>query len=158
MRARPPGIRPRVGIPPPLLFVPAIVLGQILGGRVPIPMPLDPHASNTLGVLTGAIAIGLIALAVCAMAQTGQQPAPLKPTPELITTGLFRISRNPIYLAFGLGQAALGCFSLNPWPVILTPVSLGLVYLAAVRPEEAYLERAFGNNYRRYRQRVRRWI
>ena len=77
---------------------------------------------------------------------------------ELVTSGLFRISRNPIYLAMVilLVGVAVSLGSLTPWLVI--PVFIFIITRNIITLEEAMLQEAFGPAYAEYRARVRRWI
>lgn len=76
---------------------------------------------------------------------------------ELVTTGLFAMSRNPVFA--GMLTMAAGLVAALPSP---TMIACAVVFWAAcqmqVRVEEAFLEQAFGDEYRNYRRRVRRWI
>ena len=63
-----------------------------------------------------------------------------------------------MYLGMGLLQAGLGVLLSNAWIVVLVPVSWLVIYLIAIRHEEAYLERKFGASYASYKASVRRWL
>lgn len=90
--------------------------------------------------------------------RAGQPSLPGAPTTALVTTGPFRWSRNPNYLGAILAGIG-GALALDsPW-LILAALVAGLVLeLWMIRPEERYLEEAFGEAYRRYRRQTRRWI
>ena len=73
-------------------------------------------------------------------------------------TGPYRFTRNPMYL-----QMVIACFGFaialwNGWIALLTPVCAYVLQTFAIKPEEAYLERKFGQSYLDYKQRVRRWF
>ena len=108
-------------------------------------------------IVLGAI-LGLGLWSVVLFRRSGQDENPWKPTPQLVERGPFRISRNPMYLQMVLvclgAAVALG----NVWIALLTPVGGWVLQRLAILPEEAYLERKFGADYRSYRSRVRRWI
>jgi protein-S-isoprenylcysteine O-methyltransferase Ste14 len=90
--------------------------------------------------------------------KTGQDPTPWKPTTEIISTGIYRFTRNPMYVGLALVQTGLAVAMANLWLVALLPVVLAVVYATAIRHEEAYLERKFGEAYLDYKRSVRRWI
>jgi protein-S-isoprenylcysteine O-methyltransferase Ste14 len=92
------------------------------------------------------------------MRRTRQDPDPRKPTPELIVGGPFRRSRNPIYVGMASIQAGIGLALGNGWILLLLPPTLAVLQRAVVAPEEAYLDRKFGDTYRAYRASVRRWL
>ena len=110
-----------------------------------------PVAKRELG-------IGLMAGAFGLFRRTGQDPKPWESTPEIISTGIYRFTRNPMYVSMGLLQAGLGVAFANGWVVLLVPVVWGVIYAIAIRHEEAYLERKFGSRYTDYKKSVRRWL
>ena len=81
-----------------------------------------------------------------------------KPTRALVTTGIHGWSRNPIYLGMFLVYGGIGLAVRSPWILILAlPLALTIRYGVVAR-EEAYLQRRFGDAYRDYKARVRRWL
>jgi protein-S-isoprenylcysteine O-methyltransferase Ste14 len=81
-----------------------------------------------------------------------------KPTRALVTTGIHGWSRNPIYLGMFLVYGGIGTAVRSPWILILAlPIEITIRYGVVAR-EEAYLERRFGDAYRDYKARVRRWL
>jgi protein-S-isoprenylcysteine O-methyltransferase Ste14 len=89
---------------------------------------------------------------------TGQDPKPWESTPQIISTGIYRFTRNPMYVGMALLQLSIGIGLGNGWIVVLLPVVLLLIYVIAIRHEEIYLERKFGEGYTRYKGSVRRWL
>ena len=76
----------------------------------------------------------------------------------LVTTGIHGWSRNPIYLGMFLIYAGIGTAAQNLWILILlVPLAIAMRYGVVAR-EETYLEKLFGEAYRDYKIRVRRWI
>jgi protein-S-isoprenylcysteine O-methyltransferase Ste14 len=149
----------KVGFPPPLVF-----LGLTLSG-VAVQRWLRPLALPTpypLGVLMGAaIAAGGIALVLSArllFLRTGQHPAPWRPSPELLSQGIYRYTRNPMYVGISLFQLGLGIALGNGWIVAFAPLALSIIHFLAVRPEEAYLSEKFGAPYQRYTTTTRRYL
>ena len=80
-----------------------------------------------------------------------------KPT-TLMTTGPYAFSRNPMYVAWTLIYLAVTLLLNTGWLVILFPVSLLIIHFYDVRREERFLEQKFGEEYRQYRARVRRYL
>jgi protein-S-isoprenylcysteine O-methyltransferase Ste14 len=72
--------------------------------------------------------------------------------------GIYRISRNPMYLGAVLAFAGFGLARHWTWLIVLTPVMAAAIQRLAIVREEAYLERRFGAAYLDYKSRVRRWI
>ncbi len=75
-----------------------------------------------------------------------------------LTDGVFQWTRNPIYLGVWIALAGIGfAFTLDWLMILIAPASV-IVNIAAVRPEESYLEQKFGQAYRNYRRRVPRYV
>jgi protein-S-isoprenylcysteine O-methyltransferase Ste14 len=148
-----------VRFPPPFVYVIAIVTGIGLHAFA-APLELGLPLAARLGAAGVLAAAGLALLAAAAghFKRSGQDPKPWKVTPEIISTGIYGITRNPMYVSMGLLQFSIGVGLANGWVVVFVPVVLGIVYAIAVRHEEAYLEAKFGDAYRQYKSSVRRWI
>ncbi len=150
--------RAKVGFPPPVIYVLAVTLGIVVHQLTPISIDLAWATRIAVGVPLVAAGLYFAAGAVRKFRATGQDERPWTPTPSLIVDGIYRSSRNPMYVAMGLWQAAFGVLLSNGWILIFLPVSFLAVYLIAVRPEENYLRGKFGPEYAQYQQRVRRWL
>ena len=149
----------RVFFPPPLVFLIFIALGVLLQRAVrPLTIPAGRILSITGGVVLIAVAAWLFVSALVMFRRTGQHPRPWKPTPELIPNGPYRFSRNPMYVAMTLFVLGLGIALNNLWVSIFAPLSLLVVHFIAVLPEEHYLAGKFGEDYRGYIARVRRYL
>ncbi len=149
-----------VRLPPPIAFLLCVVLGIVIHAFVlPWPLAMPRGALRiAIGVLVGLAGVVCVGLAFTHFKRTGQNPKPWKSTPEIIAEGIYRHTRNPMYLGLALIQVGLGVGLGNLWVVTAVAVSLVTVYLTAVRPEEAYLEEKFGQGYLDYKARVRRWL
>lgn len=148
-----------VRFPPPLVYLLAVLVGGVLHVFVaPLPIGLSPGSRIGLGLIVAAAGIALAGAALGLFRRTGQNPEPWKSTPEIISTGIYRYTRNPMYVGMALVQAGIGIGWGNAWILAFVPVVLAIVYAIAVRHEEAYLERKFGATYTTYKASVRRWI
>lgn len=145
---------------PPLLYFFAIVGGVVLERL----LPLGDADSNVIpsGTFVGTLAI-IAGFAVFAAAMRGFSRAETNvpttmPTTAIVTCGVYRFSRNPIYLGMTLFYLGLSFVLQNVYMLILlVPVLLVMRYGVIAR-EEAYLERKFGEDYLSYKQKVRRWL
>lgn len=81
-----------------------------------------------------------------------------RPTTALVVSGIFKWSRNPIYLSFGLLHLSVVFWTLSFWLVLGLVVSLLVVDRVVIRREESYMEQKFGTAYTNYKSGVRRWI
>lgn len=148
-----------VRLPPPLVYLLAVLAGVLLH-LIVYPLRLDLALGLRIGLAVAAAlpGIGLVGAALGLFRRTGQDPKPWASTPEIISTGVYRFTRNPMYIGITLVQAAIGIGTANGWILALAPVSLVIVYFIAVRHEEAYLEGKFGAEYIEYTKTVRRWL
>jgi protein-S-isoprenylcysteine O-methyltransferase Ste14 len=148
-----------VRVPPPLVFLGMTLLGAALHLYLkPLPLPLGDIVRWLVAGICGLAGIGLMGGAIGLFKRTKQEPEPWKPSPEIIDTGVYGYTRNPMYVAMTALQIAIGVALGYAWVVILAPVSLTVVYVTAVRHEEAYLEQKFGEPYVAYKGSVRRWL
>ena len=146
-------------IPPPFYFVAAMLLAVLLSAFVPLPIPWLPEGissflGNSLMILPGVLAI--FSQRQLRLAKTGQLPG--APVVALVTTGPYSLSRNPIYLAWAIFQLGLGIWLRNAWLVVLLVPAIFIVNVLAIIPEERFLQDKFGQSFRDYQSRVRRWL
>jgi protein-S-isoprenylcysteine O-methyltransferase Ste14 len=146
---------------PPAVPLLTVVAGLLIEIRWPIAtgITINPVLRYVIGAgMISAAIIGLGVWSVTIMRRSGQSENPWKPTTSVIDYGPFRITRNPMYL-----QMVLVCFGFsivfaNVWIAILTPFCALVLDRLVIQYEEEYLERKFGEHYREYKARVRRWI
>jgi protein-S-isoprenylcysteine O-methyltransferase Ste14 len=81
-----------------------------------------------------------------------------KPTNDIATSGLYSVSRNPLYIGMILLNIGIGCIVNSLWIFLLSAGLAATLQKGVIEPEEAYLERKFGAKYLRYKAKVRRWI
>jgi protein-S-isoprenylcysteine O-methyltransferase Ste14 len=148
---------------PPLLFLGALLLGFVSDHLLPLPFPIA--RAGLLHWASAAIAGCLILIGIAVFAASirnfSSAATPVqgtKPTRVLVTTGIHGWSRNPIYLGMFLVYAGVGIAVRSPWILILAAPLAIIMRYGVVAREEAYLERRFGDTYRDYKARVRRWI
>lgn len=100
----------------------------------------------------------IIVQAKAELARHDQPSEPSAPTQRVVTSGAFKYSRNPLYMGLVVALIGLAAALDKPWLLLLTPVAMLITAQVLVAPEERYLEAKFGDEYRRYKQRVRRWL
>lgn len=148
---------PGVRFPPPLMVVPCWAVAYTLHQFWPLALPPSIWL-QIAGIVLIAIGLGLIVVIGLRFRKARTHIEPWKPSTALVTTGLFSFSRNPIYLAFCIITAGVGLLVNSLWVVISAlPVAL-LIQVLVISKEEAYLENQFGDAYRAYKNRVRRWF
>ena len=150
-----------VRVPPPILAIVTIVTGYVLDRFIPIFSSYDlptPARYWIGGIVVAASGLILGVWPVIQFRDSGQDITPWTATPEIVVKGPYRFTRNPMYLMMLLVCIGFAILLSDPWILVLTPVCAWLLYRLAIRPEEAYLEQEFGDSYRVYKKRVRRWI
>lgn len=151
---------PGVHFPPPALFVVAIGIG--CGIEMVFPLPL-----TSLIPIPGRPLIGWIAIAVGApmllwalttFRRSRTAVYPNQPASQIVCTGPYCFSRNPMYVALTCINFGVAMLADNLWMLLMLPIVLWFLTVFVIRREEAYLTEAFGEEYTTYLQRVRRWI
>jgi len=142
---------------PPLIF--AVVLGLELFCRTLVRVDLSPHLTFRVAGSILAIVAGTTALsAALAMRRAGTNINPARPALAIVTTGPYRFTRNPMYLALCLLNLGIGLLLCDLIPVFLTLGLVLVLHYGVILREERYLERKFGAAYISYKARVRRWL
>ena len=148
---------PGVLVFPPLLFGSMLAIGILLHWFQPVPL-LRPLVARLFGlgllILSGVLARS----AERAMKRAGTNIRPDQPTLAIVTDGPFRWTRNPLYLALLCALAGFGWLLDSAWMLLLVPVLALLLDRLVIVREEARLLAQFGDDYRAYCRRVRRWF
>lgn len=141
---------------PPLLYLLVLVLGITVSNSFPIVQPLAGQMPvGTLLVFAGTL---IVVLAARQLNKHNTTINPSGATTAIVDGGIFRLSRNPMYLSFTLMYIGISML-LTAWfnGVLLIPLLL-LVQEGIIKREERYLLRKFGDRYAAYRASVRRWF
>jgi protein-S-isoprenylcysteine O-methyltransferase Ste14 len=151
---------PGVIVFPPLIPLSVLVVGIIL--NFVVPSNLLNHVPRQVRIVVGIVAfvvgLGMVIGANRIFRRIGTNVRPSQPTLALATTGMFTWTRNPMYVggSIALLGIAIGC-ALD-WVPLLLVFSLPLVHYGIILREERYLERKFGDEYRRYKTKVPRYF
>jgi protein-S-isoprenylcysteine O-methyltransferase Ste14 len=145
--------------PPPLLMLFCILAGFVARYFEPLPLFSDnqsfrKYLATTLFVL----AFMTFAAAILQFVRNKTHPSPYKPSAAVIVAGIYRITRNPIYIAFLLIVVGFAVAANSAWFLLSAIILFLLLHFGVVKPEERYLAAKFGSTYDEYRRRVRRWI
>ena len=126
--------------------------------RLPFQVPGIDLVHWIIGGSLILIGLALAAAGIRNFSRAGTPVRSIHPTRALVTTGIHGWTRNPIYLGLFLVYVGIAVAARSPWILILTlPLAITIRYGVVAR-EEAYLERRFGDAYRDYKARVRRWL
>jgi len=148
----------QVIIRPPLAWGLAVIAGLALNWLVPLPFLPTDLPTGWLGAMAFVLALALVAWAIVTLTWAGSNVPTNLPTITIVESGPYRFTRNPIYLGMFLGLLGLAIAFDNLWLLMmLVPFALVIRYGVVAR-EEAYLKRKFGDVYKGYHSRVRRWL
>ena len=150
---------PRVYIPPPLLYVLIFIAAVFIQKEIPIEDALFQLVTTKIaGIVLLIIALFFLVRSLRQFFQSKNTLILIKPASSLQTNGIYSISRNPMYVGLTIVYLGVTCFIGNWWNIIPFPLLLLIVQEYIIKSEEKYLEREFGQQYREYRKRVRRWL
>jgi protein-S-isoprenylcysteine O-methyltransferase Ste14 len=145
---------------PTVLFPAALLLGFVSDRLLPLRFAI-PRIDLVHRIIAGSLILIGLALAAAGIRNFSRARTPVptnEPTRALVTTGIHGWTRNPIYLGMFLVYGGIGIAVRSPSILILTLPLAIVIRFGVVAREEAYLERRFGDTYRDYKARVRRWV
>jgi protein-S-isoprenylcysteine O-methyltransferase Ste14 len=147
-------------VPPPILIllVALAMLGVACLEWLPLPIPLTWRIPS--GIVIAGVALAI--LATCKRQLDRKNTTWLPTEPEkataLVTDGIFRYTRNPMYLTAVLFLTGVGVIVGNMLALVLVPCFILYIGRFQIAPEERALEGIFGEAYREYKRSVRRWV
>jgi len=145
--------------PPPLIFLGFLALAAVLEALVPSPTEtLFPDARNVAGALLFIIGLVIGIVGIRGLRAAATNISTDLPTTALVVDGVYGWSRNPLYLPMALAYIGLAIVAGSAWAIVLLVPLLVLMHVGVISREERYLEREFGDAYRQYKSRVRRWL
>jgi protein-S-isoprenylcysteine O-methyltransferase Ste14 len=143
--------------PPPLVYLVGLAAGLALDAALP-----EATLPGAVRLPVGAVALGAGVALVVAFAVAFRRAAtavrPDRPTTAVVTSGPYRLTRNPGYLGMALMFVGVAVLADAPWALVALIPVLVIVDRGVVAREERYLERKFGQPYLAYKARVRRWV
>ncbi|GAB4359335.1 MAG: isoprenylcysteine carboxylmethyltransferase family protein [Immundisolibacter sp.] len=149
--------KPRVPIPPPILYLVAIGLGLWLERPLPWPMP-GGGVRFGLGAVLIVLAVLVFAWCLRELRRHGTTVNPHRATSRLVSSGPFRFSRNPIYVSLTVFLAGVSLLAGSTWVLLMLTWVLPIMQRWVIAREEAHLRQRFGADYADYCARVRRWL
>ena len=134
------------------LAIVAILLQKIL----PLSF-MSEISARVLGVSLLILNLGFGLPALRGMLQAKTSPNPNRPTTSLVLSGVYRLTRNPMYVGLTLVFAGLLIYFQVSWGLLFVPLAVWLITNWVIVPEEKYLGEKFGEEYLQYKSKVRRW-
>jgi protein-S-isoprenylcysteine O-methyltransferase Ste14 len=148
---------PGVIAPPPLIYIGALAIGFGLDALLPsasVPDWLALTAGSVLVLAGGALAVSFLA----AFRRARTPVDPYKTTTAIVTSGPYRLSRNPGYLGMALTYAGICLLAGALWALVPLIAAVIVIDRGVIRREERYLQAKFGQEYLRYKAHTRRWL
>ncbi len=151
--------RARPVIPPPVLALGAGALIWAIARRAGLPAAEFPGRLPIAAALAlSGFLIDLVSIAAFVRARTTVNPLAPEKANALVVRGLYRFSRNPMYLGLLLILLGWAAYLAQPLGLAVVAAFAVLIERWQIRPEERALEEKFGEDYRAYKKRVRRWL
>ena len=142
---------------PPVVYLVAIILGVLVDKFMPLKIPIDFWAKPIGGMLfISGLAIFILTRREFMLASTPISGN--RATTAIISTGPFKFSRNPIYLAFSLIQSSIAFWFQNSWILFTLTFAVIVMSFFVIPREERYMTIKFGSEYKAYKSNVRRWV
>ena len=150
---------PNVIAKPPRIFIVFIALTLLMNTIAPMTIyDIESNWPLVLGAILCLDGFVLLALAMRRFKSKGTPIATSEKVTKIVSDGIYRYSRNPIYLGMFLVYLGYTLIANNAWGLILGVALYLFMHFGVIRREERYLADQFGEDYIRYQRSVRRWI
>src|SRR5262245_36387079 len=146
-------------VPLPIVaLVCGVLMWLVSSAGVAVDISVRNRIVIALVVASIGVGIGVAAMGSFVRAKTTMNPTKPSTTASLVTHGVFRFTRNPMYLSLVLYLVAWAAYLSNWMALLLVPVFVLYINQFQIKPEERALSALFGEGYASYRARVRRWL
>jgi protein-S-isoprenylcysteine O-methyltransferase Ste14 len=151
--------QPTAGViaPPPLIYLAGLLVGLALDRLWPLGLIVGV-GWLVVGAALAAAGIGVMLAGSTRFRAAGTPVQPWKPASALVVSGIFRHTRNPMYLGMTLLYLGLALLFGDVVTLALLLPVLGAIRWGVIAREERYLAARFGQPYFDYKARVRRWL
>ena len=146
-----------VTAPPPIIYFAFLIGGLGLDYLWPLPF-LPQTIQYIVGFTIVALSFVLFGLVLREFSRSNTSIDHSKPTTEIISTGPFAYSRNPVYASMTMLVIGIAIAVDSLWIFVMAIPAVLVIHQFVILREEAYLERRFGDDYQRYKGAVRRWV
>lgn len=148
----------KVGFPPPFIYLGMLLLGLALDRLLPCTIAVERTARLAGAVILIAAGAALLLAASGLFRRRGTEVRPWLPSAVLVDVGPYAFTRNPMYLGMALVYLGIALALASVGMLILFLPLVAIIQTQVIAREERYLSAKFGDAYRTYRARVRRWI
>ena len=149
----------KLKIPPPVYFLLFAAVMWLLARDWPVLHWLPPPWNYTgLVLMLGAALLGVWSLVLFVKSHTTVNPLHPEKTKTLVTDGLYRYTRNPMYIGLLVMLIGWAIYLGSLTPFFVLPAFVWLITQLQILPEEQMLSEKFGQAYQDFLQRVPRWL
>ena len=146
----------KIPVKPPLIYLLSILVGLLI--QFILPIHILPSIAVVFGLLLIAVGIAVNVWSDRLFERVDTAVNPDIPPTTLVTTGIYQVTRNPMYLGLTLLQIGIGLALNNIWLLLALIPTLIIMTTQVIQREETFLEMEFGQVYLDYKSKVRRWL
>jgi len=148
----------QVTFPPPFVYLGFLLIGLVGDRLMGWSLPLAPLIRGLLALPLVALGLYLLLAANGRFQRAGTDVKPWKTANALVEEGVYKITRNPMYLGMLLFYLGLTFAFRSLGALVLVPLVVFIIQTQVIAREERYLEGKFGESYLAFKKRVRRWL
>lgn len=149
----------KLKIPPAVVFILFVGMVYGIGHLMPNAMIDVPYQEwLAYGIFGIGVIIGLLGVVEFARRSTTVNPHKPENTSELVKSGVYRYSRNPMYVGLFMGLLAIVIFRGSIWAAVVLPLFVWYMNTYQIKPEEVVMKEKFGEEFKNYKKQVNRWI
>jgi protein-S-isoprenylcysteine O-methyltransferase Ste14 len=143
---------------PPMLYLLTLAAAYLMQRIIQLPQPVPPPYAQLAGWPLFLFGVMLGGVAIFSFRQLHTPVDPTAPAVRLATDGVYAVTRNPMYLGAVIAFVGLSLVRGSSWLLLFTSMLPLALQRLAIEREEAHLEHKFGDEFRRYKSRVGRWL
>ncbi|MCB2014365.1 MAG: isoprenylcysteine carboxylmethyltransferase family protein [Sphingobium sp.] len=148
----------KVTFPPPFVYLGFLLIGMVIDRLMGGALPFSLLTRSVIATPLIALGIFLLMAAGGHFRRAGTEVKPWKTVSALVDDGVYSMTRNPMYLGMALLYTGLAIAFRSIGALLLLPAVILIIQTQVIAREERYMEEKFGDPYRAYKGRVRRWL
>jgi len=149
---------PKIGFPPPFIYLGMLLLGLLVDRLARFSPPLDEYLRIAGVAVFVPFGFTILLAASRRFSKAGTDVKPWKSSSIVVHDGIYGVTRNPMYLGMAMIYLGLALGLASITALVLLPILIATIQTQVIAREERYLEGKFGEDYSRYRHEVPRWF